>query len=148
MTKTNADDVTVVEGNTNDANRAKKQKSKKKKKKKKSDKKSDKPPVNTYDGAMTLIKQNSKKRTIQVSVTSAIGALPLTIAPAKNTENPGELVLCIANCNHNEPNALKTYQLMNQILDNVFGVENRHERTFGNDGQLLLTEWDQVSQEK
>ena len=147
MTKTNADDVTVVEGNTNDANRAKKQKSKKKKKKK-SDKKSDKPPVNTYDGAMTLIKENSKKRTIQVSVTSAIGALPLTIAPAKNTENPGELVLCIANCNHNEPNALKTYQLMNQILDNVFGVENRHERTFGNDGQLLLTEWDQVSQEK
>jgi len=53
MTKTNADDVTVVEGNTNDAKRAKKQKSKKKKKKK-SDKKSDKPPVNTYDGAMTL----------------------------------------------------------------------------------------------
>ena len=45
MTKTNADDVTVVEGNTNDAKRAKKQKSKKKKKKKKSDKKSDKPPV-------------------------------------------------------------------------------------------------------
>ena len=147
MTKTNADDVTVVEGNTNDAKRAKKKKSKKKKKRK-SDEKSDKPPVDTYDGAMTLIKNNSKKRTIQVSVTSAIGALPLTIAPAKNKENPGELVLCIANCNHNEPNALKTYQLMNQILDNVFGVENRHERTFGNDGQLLLTEWDQVSQEK
>ena len=50
----------------------------------------------------------------------------------------------IPDCNHNNPNSSKGYEIMNSILGNAMNVETKYEQSLGADGQLLAIIWDEV----
>ena len=88
------------------------------------------------------IDQNAKCVIVEINPTMIDVSSPFT-----SVKEPGDaktIQYNIPDCNHNNPNSSKGYEIVNKILRNVMHVETKHEQSLGADGQLLATRWDKV----
>lgn len=103
--------------------------------------------------AETIIRNNTRKTTVMFHPTMLGLSAPFTTVQEQEEEggddgekDEGEqgIQFNIADCNHNDPNSHKCYEIMNNILNNVMGGKVDHEQSLGSDGQMLVMHWDKV----
>lgn len=89
-----------------------------------------------------FIKANTKKVTVAFHPTMIGLSAPFT----ESVLDDDELIqFNLADCNHNEPNRHKCYEIMNNMLDNIMGTKVDHSQTLGTDGQMLVIKWNKVN---
>ena len=111
---------------------------KKKKKRKSKNKHLD---LEEYDAAMKFIESNTKKIKVSIHPTMFPLLAPTTMSAADNNQ----VQFNLPDCNHNEPNCMKVCEIMNNMINNIMGVKNHHDRSLGADGELLAIKWNKVS---
>ena len=89
-----------------------------------------------------FIKANTKKVTVAFHPAMIGLSAPFT----ESVLDDDELIqFNLADCNHNEPNSHKCYEIMNNMLDNVMGRKVDHSQALGTDGQMLVIKWNKVN---
>ena len=98
--------------------------------------------LSELEWAEGVIKANTKKVTVTFHPTMIGLSAPFT----ETLGDDNELIqFNLADCNHNEPNSNKCYEIMNNVLDNVMGRKVDHSQTLGTDGQMLVIKWNKVN---
>ena len=67
---------------------------------------------------------------------------PLTMVEEEESSKKNQFNLL--NFNHNVPNSSKGYEITNNMLDNPMHMRVNHGRSLGDDGQLVVIQWNKV----
>ena len=98
--------------------------------------------LSELEWAEGVIKENTKKVIVTFHPTMIGLSAPFTETLGEDDEL---IQFNLANCNHNQPNSNKCYEIMNNVLDNVMGRKVDHSQTLGTDGQMLVIKWNKVN---
>ena len=111
------------------------------KKKKKQKSKNKQLYLDNFTDAMKFIQKNTKK--IKVSIHPTM--IPLLAPTTMSADDNNQVQYNLPHCNHNQPNRYKVCEIMNNMINNIMGVKNHHDRSLGADGELLAIKWNKVS---
>lgn len=95
--------------------------------------------LDNFDDAIAFIEENTKKRIINIHPTMLGVSSPLTLNAKE------EIQVNMPDCNHNTINPKKVCHIMNNMTNNVMGIENTISRDMGADAEFLAIHWKKVS---